>query len=129
MSAFTSLFTEVNLLVFLPLILLLLVWFILGMAQPICVFIDCLDSDLGWKKKLFWLSAMIFSLGLASFIYPWLNPTGRIMRVADRVMLSPLVVLLGIYLTLYCFHDGVRDFFNLQILGIARWIGHFISVT
>lgn len=128
MSSLWSLFTEVNLLLIVPFILLLAVWFIFGMAQPFFVIADCIDSDIGWKKKLFWLTAMVFSLGLASFIYPWVNPTGRVMRTGERIMISPLIALLGIYIALYCFHDGVREFLNRQLLNLAHGLLHLFSI-
>ena len=128
LETLSSLFTEVNLLLFIPLIIFLSIWLIIGMAQPICVFVDCLDSDLSWQKKLFWLTAMILSLGLASFLYPWFNKTGRVLRVADRVMISPLLALLAIYVVLYIFHSGVREFINRQLLNLLIGIGHLFSI-
>ena len=115
-------------LIFVPLILLVAVWIVLGMAQPLCVMADCLTVEMSWQKRTFWILALIFSLGLASMIYPWFNTSGRVLKVADRVMLSPLILLLGIYLVLYIFHSGVRGFFNHHISSLALWLAHQLSI-
>lgn len=92
-----------------PLIVILILWIVLLMIQPICVVIDCIFSRLPITRKLIWLALMFLSLGLATTFYPYMVSESRFLRWVTIITYLPFFLLIGIYTFLFIQFPEVRQ--------------------
>jgi hypothetical protein len=104
-----------------PLIILLAIWILLLMVQPIFVVIDCAISKLSITRKIIWLALMFFSLGIATTFYPYLVSESVFLRWITLISYAPLILLVIIYIFLYIQYPEVRDFMNQYFDFVSSW--------
>ena len=92
-----------------PPIILVIVWFLLLLIQPVCVVIDCIISSLPLTRKLIWLALMFLSLGIATTFYPYMVSESRFLRWVTIITYLPFLVLAGIYVFLFLQYPEVRE--------------------
>jgi hypothetical protein len=110
-----------SLAIVIPLIILIAVWILLLMIQPIFVVIDCIISKLTLTRKIIWLAVMFFSLGLATTFYPYMVSESRFLRWITILSYFPLILLLIIYIFMYLQYPEVRELMTYYFDFIHSW--------
>jgi hypothetical protein len=86
---------------------LLVLWVLLLLLQPVFMLIDCVFSGLPLSKKIFWVVFFFLSLGLAATVYPYLVSESRFLRIVTLLSYAPFIIILIATIIVIALHPEV----------------------
>ena len=113
--------SSASLAIVIPMIILIAIWILLLMIQPIFVVFDCIISKLSITRKVIWVAVMFFSLGLATTFYPYMVSESRFLRWITIISYLPLILLLIVYIFMYFQYPEVCELMNYYFDYIRSW--------